>query len=562
MLSNAGQDFRRLRAIVSILAKYGYGELIKKNPQLEDLAPSTSDLPASSTENLAPRRFRLMLEELGSTFIKLGQVLSTRPDLISVAYVDELRSLQSECEPIPYPEIERAIIEGLGARPEQLFESISEEPLATASIAQVHRAVTKEGKEVVVKVRRPGVCEEMRSDIEIMYRTAKFLDAVIEESAITESAGVVREFEKALNDELNFNIEANNCRTFRRLHLERTDVVVPLVYDEHTSESILTLEYLKGTPFSRLPDNVDKKSLAARTVKEAFDEVFIDGFFHGDPHPGNLLLLDDGRYGILDFGLCGRLTPQMREMLIVLLLAVAIEDADTAARTLYRLGQGEARVDISILRDDISALFEKWLGRSIQDVDSTVLMQELLLLSFKHRIRVPAEFTLLARAGGTIEGQVRAFDPEIDLAKAAAPYAEKLLLDRVGPDKMQGSLYKTLLQLEGLSKDVPIQLSQIMADLSAGNFNVTVSGQEIEKLRASIVMSAIAICGALFGGAFVLGSFIAMSQLDWRLFGVPIVAIFGAGGGILLFIWVIAYVVFRPRIKKFRLSTLLGKQRS
>jgi ubiquinone biosynthesis protein len=562
VLGQASQDFRRLRTIVSILAKYGYSELIKKTPQLERLASDVSEMPSRPQVDLAPRRFRAMLEELGSTFIKLGQILSTRPDLISPAYLEELKTLQNDCEPIPYAAIESAITTGLGAPPETLFADIDHEPLATASIAQVHRATTLQGDEVVVKVRRPGVCEEMRSDIVIMYRMAKFLDAVIEESAITESAGVVREFEKALNDELNFNIEAANCRNFRVLHKAREDIAVPLVYDELTSESIITLEFLKGTPFNNLGDEVDKKAIAARTVREAFDEVFIDGFFHGDPHPGNLLLLEDGRYGILDFGLCGQLTPQLREMLIVLVLAVAIKDADTAARTLYRLGQGESRVNIALLRDDLSALFEKWLGRTIKDVDSTLLMQELLLLAFKHRIRVPAEFTLLARAGATIEGQVRTFDPNIDIAKAAEPYAEKLLMDRVGPGNMQGSLYKTLLQMEGLSKDVPIQVSQIMADLSAGNFNVTVSGPDIERLRASIVMSAIAISGAIFGAAFVLGSFLAMSQLDWRMFGVPIVAVFGALGGITLFAWIVAYMVFRPRIKKFRLSNWLGKKRS
>jgi len=561
VLATASQDFRRLKTIVSILGKYGYSELIKKTPQLERLAPTTSDLPEPVQADEGPRRFRAMLEELGSSFIKLGQVLSTRPDLISAAYVEELKTLQNECEPIPYSEIHAAITNGLGAPPETLFKSITEEALATASIAQVHRALTINGDEVVIKVRRPGVCEEMRSDIEIMYRMAKFLDAVIEESAITESAGVVREFEKALNNELNFNIEAANCRNFCVLHKEREDIAVPLVYDDLTSESILTLEFLQGTPFNNLGDDVDKKEIAARTVREAFDEVFIDGFFHGDPHPGNLLLLDDGRYGILDFGLCGQLTPQLREMLIVLVVAVAIQDADTAARTLYRLGQGESRVNIANLRDDIAGLFDRWLGRTIQEVDSTLLMQELLQLAFKHRIHVPAEFTLLARAGATIEGQVRSFDPNIDLAKAAAPYAEKLLMDRVGPGQMQGGLYKKLLQLEGLSKDVPIQLSQIMADLSAGNFNVTVSGPEIDRLRTSIVMSAIAICGAVFGGAFVIGSFIAMAQLNWRIFGVPIVAIFGAFGGITLFASVGTYVVLRPRLKKFRLSKWLGKER-
>ena len=561
MLHSAAHQLRRLRRIGGVLAKYGYTELVGRNKELEEGAREAkpdSEPPATTS---APVRFRMLLEELGSTFIKLGQVLSTRPDLVSAAYVVELKKLQHECEPLDFADIYEGIREGLGASPDEMFESIDPIPFATASIAQVHKAVTKAGLEVVVKVQRPGIREQMRADIDILYRIARILDSVIEESAITESSGVVREFEYALNAELDFNIEAANCREFKRLHEGRDDVVVPKVYEALSSDSVLTMELLHGVPFTDLPEDADLPAIAERTVREAFDEVFIDGFFHGDPHPGNLLLLDDGRYGILDFGLCGRLTPQMRETLIVLALAIAIKDADTAARTLYRLGSADTRVSISELRDDINALFDKWLGRSIEDVDSTLLLQELLNLAMKHRIRIPPEYTMLGRAGATIEGIVREFGPELDVAKVAAPYAEQLLIGRVGPENVQGGLYKALLQLEGLSRDVPIQLSQIMADLSAGNFNVSVRSPQIEKLQQTIITAAGAIAGSILGAAFVIGSFLAMSKLDWTVFGVPIVAIFGALCGVTVFSWVSAYVVLRPRIKKVSVTGLLGRKR-
>ena len=560
MLEAAAQDLRRLRRIVAILAKHGYSELIGKSPQLSQVADAAEGAEPVA-EKSGPRRFRMLLEDLGSTFIKLGQVLSSRPDLVSRAYVDELKKLQAHCEPLPFDQIQHALRAGLQVDPLTLFESIDSEPLATASIAQVHRGRARDGRDVVIKVQRPGVRQQMKADIDILYRIARILDSVIAESAITESAAVIREFEQGIEGELDFRHEAENSREFKQLHANKPDIAVPTVYADLSSDTVLTLEFLKGTPFTNLPDGVDKKKIAERTVREAFDEVFIDGFFHADPHPGNLLLLDDGRYGILDFGLCGRLTPQMRETLVVLALAVAIRDADTAARTLYRLGQGEARVDISELRDELSTLFDKYLGRSIRDVDSTMLMQEILLLAMRHRIRIPPEYALLGRAAGTIEGIVREFGPDLDVAKVAAPYAEKLLLDRVGPDNVQGGLYKALLQLQGLSQDVPMQVSQILADLSAGNFNVTVSGKSVEKLQQSIVMSAAAICGSILGGAFVIGAFIGLAQADWSFFGIPLVAIIGAIAGATVFSWVSAYVVLRPRMKKVSVSGLFGKKR-
>jgi ubiquinone biosynthesis protein len=321
----------------------------------------------------------------------------------------------------------------LPSDPNRLFREIEEKPMATASIAQVHRAITAEGHRVVIKVQRPGIAEQIRTELDIFYRIAKFLHAVLEESAMAEPVGIVREFEKALDQELNFHHEATNIREFARTHAMRKDVVIPKVHESLSSMTVLTMDYLEGVPFSRLPQDIDRRAIAARIIREAFDEVFIDGVFHADPHPGNLLLLTDGRYGILDFGLLGRLTQQMQETLVVLALAVSVRDADTIARTLYRLGQADERVSLAEVRDDTREVLNRYLDKSIKELDSTLMLQELLALGMKHRLRIPAEYTMLGRAGATIEGIVRELDPDIDVAAIARPYAERLLMGRVAP---------------------------------------------------------------------------------------------------------------------------------
>lgn len=558
MLIPGTADFKRLRRIVSVLAKYGFYEWIGRPSGLrtEDLDSAVLPAPEAVKKSDAPRRFRLMLEELGPTFIKLGQVLSSRPDLISAAYVAELKTLQDDCEPLPFEEIYENLELGLGMDPKELFRSIDEHPIATASIAQVHGAVTTDGDEVVIKVQRPGISESVRRDVEILYRIARILDAVIEESDIAEPLGIVREFDKGLNEELNFRHEAMNAIEFRSLHENRDDIVVPRVYTELSSSTVLTMERLRGVPFSRLPESVDRKKVAERLVREAFDEAFIDGVFHADPHPGNLLYLDDGRYGILDFGLLGRLSEQMKETLVVLVMAVAMRDSDTVARTLYRMGQADSRVDLSALRDDTAVVFRRYLDRSIEDVDATLMMQELLTLGMKHKLRVPAEYTMLGRAGGTIEGMVREFYPEMDVPAAARPYAEKLMIDRVVPDKFETNFLKALLQFEGISQDMPLQMSQILSDLSSGRFTVNFTNSQMDRMNASLMMAANTMAGAVLAGAFIVGSFIALAEIKVEVYGVPLVGVIGAAAACAVAIWVGAYSLIRPRMRRISVLRL------
>lgn len=542
------------------LGRYGFREWLLSRealpPDLDAETPPDAELPESR-----PRRFRLMLEELGPTFIKLGQVLSMRPDLVAAEYVEELKLLQDHCEPLPFEAIRAALVEGLGADPEGLFGSFDATPLATASIAQVHEARTLDGERVVVKVQRPGVAEQIRSDLEVLYRFAKLLELVFEESAAVDPIGVVEEFDRGIFEELNFRHEAANAREFARCHTDRPDIQVPRVHDALSGATVLTLGYVEGVPFSRLPEDADRPAIAKRLLQEAFDQVFLDGIFHADPHAGNLLYVGPGQFGILDFGLLGRLTRQMQETLIVLALAVAMRDPDSAARTLYRLGQSEDRIDIQRLRDDLATLFHRYLGRGIGEVDSRTLTHEILSLALRHGIRIPSDYAMLGRAAVTLEGIIRELDPKLDATEVAKPYAERLLKDRVAPDNFQSGLYRTLLQLDGLSHDVPIQASQIMSDLASGRLGVRVAGRSMDRMSESVLAAGYTVAAAILGGAFIIGSFIGLARVDWTIGGIPIVGLMGAVVGLSVMAWLGAYAFFRPRMKKLSLSRLIFGRR-
>jgi len=553
-------DLARLRRMTRIVGKYGYEGFARKSPEFPPELGSR-DFQAAEPPPRAEgaRRFRLMLEELGPTFIKFGQVLASRSDLVAPDYVAELALLQDHCEPLEYALIEKALEAELGPK---AFASIEARPLATASIAQVHRATTHEGEAVVIKVRRPGINEAIRSDIDILYKLARVFDAVFEESRLADPVALVESFERSMDQELNFRHEAANIRRFAALREERTRIVIPALFPELSSASVLTIQYLDGVPLSRLPPEADRARIARHVVEEAFTEVFVDGVFHADPHAGNLLYMGEDRYGILDFGLIGHLSPQMQETLVVLALAVALRDPDSVARTIVRLGRSDQRIDLGAVRADVAALFEQTLDRSIKDVDSRALVAKLVDLGLQHGVRLPADYALLARASATIEGVVRSLDPDIDVASVARPFAERLLMERVAPENVQGGLYRALLQFQGLQEELPLQLSQILSDLAGGRLGVSVGGREVERLRQSIATAANTLSGSVLAGAFIIGAFIGLARLEGTLFGVPIVGIVGALVGTMVLGFLLAYALVRPRVRKLRLRGWLSRKKA
>lgn len=559
------RDLNRLRQIAGVVARHGFGEFLDRTRFLETLGKGveTKADPALAQKATAAR-FRDLLAELGPTYVKLGQVLSSRPDLLPAAWIDELRTLQDRVPPVPLAAIRAQIEDSLGKPVEQLFASIEEEPLASASIAQVHRARTLEGELVVVKVQRPGLEETIRADLGILVHAAQLLEAVVEETGVYGPVGIVEEFERSLFEELDFVHEAQNVRAFRACAEGRPELCVPRVFDALSGRRVLTLEYLEGRKITEASPPHDPKELARKLIEGGFRLLFEHGLFHGDPHPGNLIVLEDGRIGVLDFGLVGRLTPQMQENIVLLVVAVAVRDADSVARLLHRVGMPDARTNLAAFRQDIDAILRRYLGLSLGDVASRDVLAELLDLAVRYRIRIPKEYAILSKAVMTTEGIVRKLDPELDLLAFGMPWARQLLSGRFDPGNLGAELgMKSLVRLSTLLQDVPTQLSQILLDLESGKFTVHARSPDLRGIERAIRGAGITVFLGLMGAAFVVGSLVALSQLDLRVGGtLPLallVAVFGLCSAGFLFWSAVSWSAMQARLRKVRVSRWLSR---
>ena len=561
----AVRDLQRLREISKVVVKHGFGELLDRTRLWEALGrrevserPTAAELRATSA-----RRFRDTLAELGPTFIKLGQILSSRPDIIPPDFIAELSTLQDSAPPLPLDQVLQLIEEGLRKPWRELFATIDPEPLASASIAQVHRARLPTGEEVVVKVQRPGIEEQIRSDTVLLSYLARFLEGVIEETGIYTPTGIVEEFQKAMLLELDFENEARNIEEFGRTHEGREHVVIPRIYRTHSCRTVLTLEELRGLKLKAVlegtaPPEVDRKLLARRVLDESFQQLFVDGIFHGDPHPGNVIVLPGNRLGLLDFGLVGRLSKGMQESIVVLVLAIGLRDPDTVARLLYKVGIPDERINLHRFRADIHDILDRYLGLKLSEVSSTTLLNELTDLALEYKIKIPKEYAVLSKAAATTEGILRQLDPDLDVAQVALPYAKQLLVDRYSPSSMSGGLLRLLLQLQGFLQDTPQQLSQILMDLEGGKFSVTVRNEEMQRLNTNVKALGI----LLFMGSIASGLIVGAFSLVGRVSGPeathwPLAALAGLTLAAMLFGAAVTWTLVGGRIRKLSVRRFL-----
>jgi ubiquinone biosynthesis protein len=503
----------------------------------------------------------MLLSDLGPTFIKLGQVLSTRADLLPAEYIDELSLLQDHVVPIPLEQVHAQIRDSLGKEVQELFAQIDPTPLAAASIAQVHRAITLEGDEVVVKVQRPGIAASIDSDLGVLRSLARLLEAVVEETGVYTPTGIVDEFDRAIHEELDFLNEADNVRAFLENHRERPFMKIPRVYASLSSRTVLTLEFIRGVKINqaRLAEE-DRKAIAKNILEASFRQLFDDGLFHGDPHPGNILLLEGNRLALLDFGVVGRLTGPMQETLVMLCLAVALKDSDSVARILYRVGVPDARANLVGFRNDIDAILGQHLATTLGQVDTRSLLRDLLDLAVKYRIRIPKEYALLSRASVSTEGMLRSLYPEMNIIEVALPYAKELLAGRYDPSQLQGGLMRTLLRFQSMASDLPTQLSQILLDMESGKFTVTVRADQFDKLNENLRSAAVIAFLGLCACGFIVGAFIAFAPKPWMYDGVPVLGVVGIALAAALFGAVFTWYLFGGRgLGKVRLSRWLKK---
>ena len=555
------QDLNRLRQIATIAARHGFADLLDRAGVFRMIGKRDAVEPAPDTRAAsAARRFRRMLEELGPTFVKLGQILSTRADLLPAEFIAELRLLQDSVAPIPLEAVRAQIAAGLGQTPEEAFASIEPAPLAAASIAQVHRARTRTGEEVVVKVQRPGIAGQIASDLQVLHALARLLEAVVEETGIYSPVGIVEEFDRAIREELDFVHEADNVRAFQATHAERHAIRIPAVHESLSSPTVLTMEYLEGVRLLDADLDPERRAALARTVVDvSFRQLFVDGLFHGDPHPGNFLLLENDVIALLDFGLVGRLTRQMREQLVLLCVAVALKDSDSVARLLYRLGGPEGRASLSAFRSDVDGLLNRHLPRTLGEVDARNLLIELLDLAVKYRVRVPREYALLSRSSVAVEGILRQLSPDLDILAVALPYAKELLAGRYDVGELQGGLMRALLRFQGLASDLPVQLSQILLDLETGRFSVHVHSPELAKVNTNIRAAAVIAFLGFCACGFIVGAFISFAQVPWTVRGYPVLGLLGTAAAAALFGAAFTWYLFGNRFGKIRIRRLLPR---
>lgn len=535
----AVRDVARLREVAAVVVRHGFGEFVLRMPFASALLGRELVSRKESFQGTAPERFAHLLGELGPTYIKLGQVLSMRSDLLPREYIDALSKLQDKAPEIPFEDVKRVIEQGLGRPLDEVFAELDTEPLATASIGQTHRGKTKEGKVVAVKVQRPGIDAVMRGDLDLLWLAAKGLEASIDELNLVMPSAIVAEFEKGLLRELNFSAELANLVTMDRLVRNVGEkVVVPKPLPELSCRTVLTMEFFEGKPVRTLePKSEEAKRAIEVIVKTMCQGVFVDGFFHGDPHAGNILVGEDGTLCFLDLGLVGTLSPEQRDDLVTLVLGTIMNDASTVCRVLLKIGTATERIDIGELKADITRVRSQYVMVSaLKDVDTERFIEEFIAATRKYKVRLATEYSVLAKAAGTIEGMIRALYPDLDFIPLVKPHVERVFADRFEPQKAVTEALGGATGLLSLARTLPTHLDQILHDLETGNVQVRPRMPELEQLPSLLHDSATRIGVAVFAASMSIASAMVVPDgyehpMEWVKIGLFFVFLVAALSG-------------------------------
>ncbi len=524
----AFRDLDRLREIAVVLARHGFGEVVQRLG-LEGFVTAqraNTELHAASLG----QRLRFVLQDLGPSFVKLGQIASTRADLIPADVIAELKVLQDEVKPVAWAEVKREIEDDLGGALADLFEYVDEEPLASASIAQVHRGRLREGDEVLdvaIKVQRPRIRDTVERDIDLLYWFARAMERAIPESRRYSPVDLVAEFDRSMQAEIDFMQEAEHAERFAKNFEGDTRVRFPKVYRRVSGKRVLTLEFFHGM---HLDDAIaagwDGKRIASMSVGVIIKMVFEDGFFHADPHPGNIIVMgtaEEPVLGILDLGLVGHLSGPMRDKALELIVAAVREDFDAVADALYALGRPTRKVDMRDFRNDVQTLGRKYLGRKLADLQASALVRDLIWGAVKHGIDMPPDFVMVGRALMTIEGTGRQLHPDLDLLHEARPHVLRLIAQRFSPDRIGNDVLRTALRLGGMAGQMPEQVSEILDDLRKGHLTLKSSDPELAPVADRLgrrLYSGLTVSAMVLGGALL----IAMTQGPRMWLGVLLLA--------------------------------------
>lgn len=531
------RDIRRFNQILRILSKHGFGFAIQQL-RLEDHVIGRGIIKTRIlrrfTEPLESRavRLRKVLEELGPTFIKFGQILSVRPDLVPLDLCNELSKLQDHVPPFGYDDVRKQIKESFGEYPEELFASFDPDPLAAASLGQVHRAQLETGENVVVKVQRPDIRKMIETDLDILYTLAQLASRYMQDVKFFNPVGIVDEFSKVITKEIDFTYEAHNIDKFRKNFKDSTTVHIPKVFWDYTKTKVVTIEEIKGI---RLNDYLnqshaaeEKKAVAANGANAILQQIFIDGFFHADPHPGNIFILPDNAAAFIDFGMVGRLDEDTKNVIVSLLIAVSMKNIHGILKALETLGTFVEEDTLQDFKHDISDFLERYYDIPLKRVEISTILPQAINVMTRHKLKIPPQFHTLIKAIATIDGIARQLDPEFNTIAHTRPFVERLVHERHDPKRIFKDMTLYSSELLDILKILPRDFYEIVKKIKRGNLKIEFEHQGLSKFIAEMDKSSNRISFSLVISALIIGSsLIIMANRGPMVYGFPVLGILG-----------------------------------
>lgn len=546
------RSFRRYLNIVRVLSTYGFDHVLEMLG-LSDMVARSKRMFRHDNGDIsrltAAERMRLVLEELGPTFIKLGQLLSTRPDIIPSAFVHEFEKLQDSVPGFSFLELKGQVERELGGAAESFYAEIDPIPLAAASIAQVHRARLASGENVVIKVRRPGVVELVESDIGVLMGLANLAERHMSGSEIYDPVGVVREFARSIRREMDFTREGHTIEKFRDNFKGTQWMYFPRVFWEQTSRGVLTLEFVDGKKVSDLESldqsGLDRKLIARRGADAFLEMVLNHGFFHGDPHPGNVMILPDDVICLLDYGIVGRLDDELKTFLSDILFAIVNRDMDEVISLLLFAGDISDNLNVRSLKRDLANFIDSYYEIPLQEIEVGRMLMEFIEIITLYNIRIQPDLMLLSKSLIIIEGMGRNLDPDFNMVEHLRPFMEKALRHKLSPRRITRDINSILLSYVNLARNLPRDLKEIVNRINRNKFKIDLEHRGLDKFITDFDRSINRLSSSMILAALIIGSSIIM-QTDKgpQMLGFPMMAFLGYTVAGLIGLWLV-YAIIR-----------------
>tara|TARA_Y100000310_G_C20694121_1_gene824249 strand:- start:525 stop:2186 length:1662 start_codon:yes stop_codon:yes gene_type:complete len=523
------KDIARASHVLEVCVKNGLGFLVEE-AELKFHLPFHKKLSKNKFKKpIVPEvKLRETFEELGPTYVKLGQLLSIRPDLIPDEFCKELRKLQDNVTPFSYVEVKKVVENEFKKPLEKIFKKFDITPLAAASIGQVHHAVLHNGKDVAVKVQRPGVQELLETDIDILYYFAHHYDKRHKGSSFS-AVRIIDEFKDYTEKELNYVIEAKNASIFKKNFSEEKNIIIPQVYWDYTTKKVCTMEFIHGEPLSKVirsKKNYKNKPLVKTFANAVLKMIYVDGFFHADLHPGNIFVLPGNKLAFLDFGIVGTINENMRRRIIDMLVAMVLKDIERIASIMTKVGERTEHTDIEKYEREIENIIVTWHGTSLKQVKVSQMLHLLFNASTENHIILPQFLVLYGKAFVTLEATGQLLDPDFNAVEYVEPYVKRVLKDRYSPKNVFKDFLDKTRRAAEMIQEIPEETRVIMDKLRSGTFKIDIADEDIKTLGFDIDTSSNRLAYSFVGAAFIISSaMIFGTNLGPKYQGYPIISI-------------------------------------